>query len=478
VRTARALLCALLAAGACSTNPATGEKQLSLISREQEIQIGQQGAQEVEQTIGLVDDAQAQRYVAAVGKKLAAHSEEPNLPWSFGLIDDPTPNAFALPGGKIFVTRGLFVHMGNEAQLASVLGHEIGHVTARHSAEQLSKAQLAQAGLGIGSVFLGGAGGVVPLAAAGMQVLFLKFGRNDEYQADELGVRYASRGGYDVGQMPEVFRTLERVSQTEGGGRVPEWLATHPSSENRIERIQNEIREQGLSPGKGAVATERYLRRTEGIVYGNDTSEGFFRGDRFIHPGLRFSMAMPPDWERANFPEAVVAGSPDKDAIVQLTPSKTREPEAALAAFAQQSGASVGEPADLVDGLPSASASFAAQTEDGPVRGLVTFVRLGEHTFEILALSPEQRFGRYADTFQRVHGSFEQVTDPKLLEAAPARIHVIEVREPTRLRALYEREPASIPLERIALLNQMKPDSQLAQGQLVKWVRGGEGVAE
>jgi predicted Zn-dependent protease len=477
VQTARTLLSGLLAAlAACSTNPATGERQLSLISRAQEIEIGEQGAQEVTETIGVVDDARVQRYVAGIGERLAARSEQPELPWSFALIDDPTPNAFALPGGKIFVTRGLFVHIANEAQLASVLGHEIGHVTARHSVERLSKAQLTELGLGLGAVLFREGRGLVPIAAAGMQVLFLKFSRDDEYQADELGLRYAARGGYEVGEMPDVFRMLERVSEAEGGGRIPEWMATHPNPENRVERIADEIAERGVQTGTGKIEAERYVRRAQGLVYGPDPRDGFFRGDRFHHPGLRFSIAMPEGWQRANYPEAVIAASPDDDALVQLTKSAERDPDAALAIFARQSGARGVEPADVIDTLPSASASFAADAEEGALRGIVTYVALGEHTFEILSLSPEARFDQHARTFQRIHASFEPLSDPALLNVKPARIELIDVKETTRLSALYEQSPASIPLERIALLNQLEPDAQVKAGQLLKWVRGGEGM--
>ncbi len=440
--------------------------------------MGEEGAQQVVQTMGLVDDERAQNYVAAVGKRLAARSEQPKLPWSFALIDDPTPNAFALPGGKIFVTRGLFVHMANEAQLAGVVGHEIGHVTARHSAEQLSKAQLAQVGLGLGAVLLDGGGQLVPLAAAGAEVLFLKFGRDDEYQADQLGVRYSARGGYDVGEMPDVFRMLERVGEAEGAGRIPEWMSTHPDPGNRIERIKREIQEQGLQAGTGEVGAQDLLRQTEGQIYGPDPRDGFFRGERFYHPDLRFSIALPDQWQRANQPQAVIAASPENDGIIQLAAAARQDPEAALAAFARESGASVGEPADLIDELPSASATFAADSEQGALRGLITFVALDDHTFQIMALAPAERFGAHAETFQRTHASFQPLSDPKLLAVKPARIELLTVKEAGDLSALYARDPASVPLERIAMLNQLEPGSQLKRGQLVKWVRGGEGLEE
>lgn len=463
-----ALLVSLVA---CTRNPATGERQFSLISREQEIQIGEQGAREVEATLGLVDDPALQEYVSNIGMRLAKRSERPELPWEFGVIDDPTPNAFALPGGKIYVTRGMMSHMNNEAQLAGVLGHEIGHVTARHSAEQISKAQLAQVGLGLSAVFIEPARELLPLASAGLSVLFLKFGREDEYQADELGLRYASQGDYDLKEVPEVFAMLKEVSEAEGAGRVPEWLSTHPHPENRIERLEQGIAELSPKVRAGEVDRQQYLRQLDGLVYGPDPRDGYFRGDRFYHPQLRFGITMPESWQRQNYAEAVVAVSPSQDAMVQLTASDARDPQSALGEFARQQGVTIGEPADLLDELPAASAGFVAEAQSGVLRGLVTYVTYADHTYQIVSVAPEGGFGQYAETFSRIHGSFESVTDPQLLNVEPAEIEIVRVDRPVELATLYQRQPATIPLERIALLNQMQPDAQLRAGQLVKWVR-------
>jgi predicted Zn-dependent protease len=466
----------LLTLVACTRNPATGERQLSIISRDQEIQLGEQGAQEIEATIGLVEDPELQRYVTGVGRRLAQRSEQPDLPWRFGVLDDPTPNAFALPGGKIYITRGMLVHMENEAQMASVLGHEVGHVTARHSAEQISKAALAQVGLGLGAIFAPGGEQLLPIASTGLSVLFLKFGRDDEYQADELGVRYAHRAEYDVRHMPGVFEMLDRVSRVEGGGRVPEWLSTHPNPENRIERIEERIAEIDTPVG-GDVHRERFLRRLDGTVFGADPRDGYFSGDRFYHPELAFQFNVPSAWRRLNYPQAVVATSPDEDAIIQLTVAKDREPERALAEFGRQSGVTMGEPADLVQDLQSASATFEAETQDGALRGLVTYVAHEQHTFELLAVAPPERFGRHAEIFARIHGSFEPLTDPERLNVEAPKLEVVRVPETMTLTELYEQRGASIPLERIALLNQIEADTRLERGRLLKWVTGGTGGA-
>src|SRR6266540_3889933 len=237
----RAGLLAACTATACARNPATGARQLSLISESREIQMGREYDQEVRSSLGLYPDSALQRYVQELGARLAARSERPNLPWTFHVVDDPVVNAFALPGGFIFVTRGILGHLRSEAQLAAVVGHEIGHVTARHTVNQLSKQQLAQVGLTVGSIVSPEFERFGGLASAALGVLFLKYSRDHESQADELGLRYMRRGGYDPREMPDVFTLLDRVSQGAGGGRVPEWLATHPAPANRRERIVQEI---------------------------------------------------------------------------------------------------------------------------------------------------------------------------------------------------------------------------------------------
>ena len=222
----------------CAINPATGQRQVSLIGEGREIQMGREADPDIVASMGLYPDTAVQRYVSQLGNRLAAVSERPDLPWTFRVVDDPTVNAFAVPGGFIYVTRGLMSHLTSEAQLVGVLGHEIGHVTARHSVNDMSKQQLAQIGLGIGMVFAPRLQGLGELAGAGLQVLFLKYSRDHEDQADELGVRYMRRTNYEPNELAEVMTMLDRTSQrSPGSGKVPEWLATHPSPPNRVTHI-------------------------------------------------------------------------------------------------------------------------------------------------------------------------------------------------------------------------------------------------
>src|SRR5881275_776703 len=337
-------LLAGLGAGACAVNPATGSRQLMLISESQEIAMGRDYDNQVAASIGLYPDSGLQRYLQQFGARLAATSERPNLPWSFRVVDDPVVNAFALPGGFIYVTRGILAHLNSEAELAGVVGHEIGHVTARHSASQMSKQQLAQIGLAVGSIASPEFGRYAGVASAGLGVLFLKFSRDDESQADHLGLRYMRRAAYDPREMPHVFEMLTRVSQAQGGGRVPEWLATHPNPENRRGRIEQEIAALPQNFSGAAVNRDIYLRRLDGLVFGNNPREGYFKENQFFHPDLRFRVTFPEGWTTNNGKQAVMAVSPQQDAMVEVSVAKEPTADAAARAFLAQQGLTSGYP--------------------------------------------------------------------------------------------------------------------------------------
>ena len=210
-RLASALLGASVAA--CAVNPATGARELSFVGEGQEIAMGRQSDPGIVAQMGLYPDSSVQRYVSELGLRMAAVSERPDLPWTFRVLDDPTVNAFALPGGFVYITRGILTHLTSEAQLAGILGHEIGHVTARHSVTQMSRTQLAQIGLVVGMVFSETVREYGGLAAQGIGLLSLSYGRDDELESDHLGLRYMTRLGYEPRELAGVMGMLARSSE-------------------------------------------------------------------------------------------------------------------------------------------------------------------------------------------------------------------------------------------------------------------------
>ena len=366
---------------ACAVNPATGKRELMLVSEGQEIQMGAQYDSQVVQSIGVYPDPALQAYVADLGRKLAATSERPNLAWTFRVVDDPSVNAFAIPGGHVYITRGILAHMTSEAELATVMGHEIGHVTARHTAQQMTQQQLAGLGLAIGTIASSRIAQYAGQASQALQVLFLKFSRDDESQADQLGIRYSSRANYDAREMIRVMQMLDKID-TEGGGKLPEWLATHPAPANRIEHINAILAATQADFSHATVNRDGYARRIDGIMFGMNPREGFFKGTEFFHPDLKFRIVFPSGWQVANTKQTVGAQSPQQDAIIELQLASESSADAAARAFLSQQGVQAGTlMGGKVNGLTAASAPFAAATEQGTLRGNAVFVEYGNNVY-------------------------------------------------------------------------------------------------
>ncbi len=465
------VLVALVAAAGCATNPATGRSQLMLVSESQEIAMGQEADKEVGPAYGLYDDATLERYVAGLGAALAARSERPTLPWSFKVVDDPTVNAFALPGGFIYVTRGLLGHIASEAQLVAVMGHEVGHVTARHSANQLTRQQFATIGLLAGSLVrpdladrFGG------LAQTSLGVMFLKFGRDQEREADDLGFRYMTRDGYDGAEMVEVFHTFERMSEGDGA-RMPGWLSTHPTPEDRIERLASRVAAE--RPAKPIVRRDDYLRRLDGLVFGADPREGFFRGAEFVQPDLAFSLTFPAGWPTQNQKQAVVGQSKSQDALVELRLAEGRSADEAARQFLAGQGIT-GQPwrATRINGLPAVEGAFDATSGETALKGRGAFVEMDGRVFRILGYAAASRAAAFADDFAAFPRSFKRLTDRRLLSVQPQRLAIVTVPDDMSVEQFASRYPSSVPLKTLAVLNQLDDGERLRRGSLAKRVVG------
>lgn len=277
----------------CSSNPTTGRSQFNLLSRDQEIAIGEEAkGQLTTEYGGAVSDAQAQAYLKEVGGKLAAQTEgdAPSLPWEFTLLDSAVVNAFALPGGKTFISRGLAEKFTSEAELAFVMGHEVGHVTARHQNEQISRriaASIVVAGVGIAANEADSEvvkAGVPVVVGAGTGLYLLRFGRGQELEADELGMRYMTKVGYNPEAARDAMTVLKNLSS--GGERPPELLSTHPYPENRLDQINHRLRtmyaEQVGNPEYKRYETEykrRMLNRLAMLPPAPDAGRAIVLGD-------------------------------------------------------------------------------------------------------------------------------------------------------------------------------------------------------
>lgn len=263
---AGAYLLVLLILNSCAKNPVTGRNDFMLMSKEQEVAMGQQSDPEIKNFFGLYEDPKLQQFINEKGQQMAAVSHRKDLKYEFKVVDSPVVNAFAVPGGYVYFTRGIMAHFNNEAEFAGVLGHENGHITARHSAKQYSNAQLAQIGLVAGSVISPVFAQYAEIAGQGVQLPFLKFGRDAESQSDRLGVEYSTKIGYDAQEMAGFFTTLSRMR--EGGEEVPTFLSTHPDPADREKKVmkQAENWQKKMSAAELKVNRDSYLRMIDGIV--------------------------------------------------------------------------------------------------------------------------------------------------------------------------------------------------------------------
>jgi predicted Zn-dependent protease len=368
-------------------------------------------------------------------------------------------------------------HLTSEAELVSVLGHEIGHVTGRHSVEQMSKAQLAQVGLIAGMLIKPElAQQFGDLAQTGLGLLFLKYGRDDEREADDLGLRYMAREQYDPREMAEVFEVLQRVSEAEGAGRVPGWMSTHPTPENRIGRISEQVAQLDPSTFANAkVGRETYLRELDGMPFGQNPREGYFIGNRFIQPELGFEIRFPQGWRTSNQKASVGAMSPNEDAVVVVTLSGQQSPQAAAQSFFSQQGIVQGQSlrADL-GGLPAVANVFGVQRgQEGDLQGVVAFVEHQNKVYQVLGYTLANRFRNYGDTLSSSLGTFERVTDRRLLDVQPSRLDVVSIPSAMTLEEFARRYPSTVDIRTLAIINQADTNTRFSAGTELKRIVGG-----
>jgi predicted Zn-dependent protease len=457
----------------CAVNPVTGKKELNLISESQEIAMGKETDVEIRQEYGVYADPKVNAYVGSIGQALAPLTHRPNLPYQFAVLDTPVVNAFAVPGGYVYVTRGILALMGSEAELAVVLGHELGHVNARHSVHRMSEMMLAQVGLAVGSVLSETFAQVAGLAGVGVQLLFLKYSRDDERQADALGVEYARKGLYDPGEMVAFFGSLEKLGDLSGGQALPGFLSTHPLTSERIEKVK-----QMLTPDdqKLEVKERPYLGHIDGIIYGDDPRQGFVEGGRFYHPEMTFSFNIPSGWKVVNTPSQVMMSSPDEKAALVLQAEKTGEELAAYATkkAGQIQGAKfVGDDNLKVPGLASVHQVYQVdQQQGGTVALRLSAIRKGDLVYTLSAVAALSDFPRFNDEFKRTTQSFAPLRDPAFLNRRPRQLRLVEASGRQTLQEIFQSSGMNKDIwPTAAILNGLDIGTKPPQGQMVKVIR-------
>jgi predicted Zn-dependent protease len=462
----------------CVTDPVTGQKKLSFLSHDQEIQLGQQGDAEIIAQYGVYDDAALAAHVSEIGQVVAAKSDDPSYPYTFRILNTADVNAFALPGGFVYVTRGLLAYLENDAQLAMVLGHEIGHVNAHHTARQMASSQLANLAIGIGGAIFADIRPFLGAAQVGLQLLFLKYSRDDEREADELGVRYATRAGYQASEGAKFFQTLVRIENQQQGGALPEWESTHPGTAERVQTVTDRAAYWAQQTGiqLGGVNPETYVPLLQNIIYGQNPREGFVQSGTFYLPELAIQFPVPSGWDVGNLATQVQMAPQAGDAAIVMTAGAAADPRTAAQQFVDQNQAQViSSGAVTVNGLSAYRVQSNISVDDGNggtavLTALSYFISSGNNLFVFHGYSTQAQFGSYASTFESVFSNVAPITNSAALNVQPRRLTVFQAPRSDQFQSLVQ-ATSEVSMDDLAILNQVQPGDQIQAGTYLKQVQ-------
>lgn len=476
-----AVMVAAVGAIGCATNPVTGEREFNLMSESQEIAIGQEMDQQVRQEMGVYNDAELQSYVEGVGLRLASTSQRPDLPWHFTIVDSPAVNAFALPGGYIYITRGILSYLNDEAELAGVLGHEIGHVTARHAARQYSRATGTDLGLTVLSIFVPGARPAAELGGVGLSLLFLKYGREDEMQADRLGVEYSVGTGWDPRGVPDLLTTLARIDELTDRRGTPNYLSTHPEPADRVTRITPVVQELEARAPNPQLAVNRaeYLRRVDGLLVGDNPRDGIVRGSELLHPDLRFAVKFPDGWEINNGQTQVLARQPGADVymlldVVERPRSRNLErlgmDDMERAGFRPLDGS-----ATQINGLDAFSGTFRGNLRGiGQVIARATYVNKEGRIYRLVGFAPPSLFDQIGHELTESQRSFRSLSRNEAADIRPNQLSFHTVRDGETWQSIAQGPgQGNVRASTLAIMNSFSPNEQPRPGDRIKIVVSG-----
>ena len=480
---------AVALAGACATNPVTGNREFALMSEAQEISIGREVDAQVRQEMGVYESPALQAYVEDLGHRLASVSHRPDLPWQFTVVDSPAVNAFALPGGYIYLTRGIMAYLGDEAELAGVLGHEIGHVTARHAVQAYSRATGAQLGLVLGQIFVPpmranpyGLPGLTDAAGSGLGLLFLKFGRDDEMQADRLGAEYAADGGWHPAGVADMLSTLGRINEASDRRGVPNWLSTHPEPEARVAEVTPTVTELLATHDPDVLRVDRngYYDQIEGLQFGDNPEDGVIRGREFLHAPLEFGLEFPEGWEVQNSESVVVAKQPGQEIymLLQLAENGRGSDLRTIAEnnMSWEGYTVVSAGLSTINGLDAYIGSYRRDVNNvGPVLARVAYIRHNRNVFVFGALGPVEAFNRIERDVNQAIRSFRPLSPEEADGIVPNELALYVARQGDTWQRIAQRSGDGIvKATTLAILNGYPVNEQPQPGDELKIVVPGE----
>ncbi|HYA20108.1 MAG TPA: M48 family metalloprotease [Burkholderiales bacterium] len=462
----------------CATNPVTGNPNFVTMTESQEINMGRQFDVEVRKQYHVYQSPDLQKYVNDVGQKLAHNSHRPNIAYHFTVLDSTQVNAFALPGGYIYITRGLIEYLNSEAEMGAVLGHEIGHVTARHSVQQISAATATNIVLQVTSVFVPYVGSQAGSSLSNLlgNALLSGYGREHELEADHLGAVYLGRTGYDPQAMIKVLTVLKNqelfdAELAKQEGREPNTyhglFATHPDNDTRLKKVISEG--QDIARPDGVENREAFLQHINGMTFGDSPEQGIIRKGKLYHSELGLVMQFPDGWRVRNYADHVQAQSPTNDAGIELRLGNKAEGSPADYLRNRQLF-SFGEDIQslTINGLPAATTETSSQGK--PVK--VTVIYFNNRAFFVLGVAASKEvFNRYRENINATTMSFHAITEAERVSSRPLTIKIITARPGVSYADLARTSPLGKNAESyLRLINAQYPSGEPEQGQKLKIV--------
>lgn len=464
--------------GGCSTNPATGESQFdAFMPRGSEASIGAQQHEEiVKQYGGVYKNPRLQAYLDEIGQSVARNTERTEVKYTFTLLDSPVVNAFALPGGYVYVTRGLMAVANDEAELASVLGHEIGHVTARHQASRYSRGLLTT----LGATVVGAAVGdpnITRALSLGNNLYMSSYSRDQESQADMLGIRYLDRAGYDTFAMGDFLDAMGQYTDTESRVKGEDeqefsYFSSHPKTADRVARAAQEA---GRYPKRDAARNrDRYLSMIDGMSYGDSADQGFIKGSTFYHPKLGFTVQFPPNYKIVNQPDQLAAVGQDGTVIVlDMAANRSGGDPLNYMVNDWMRGQRMNNPESVdINGLSAATDAFQGTLNGRPVMVRVVAIQwTRSEVFRFQMAIPQGVSGQTVENLKRTTYSFRRLSPSEASGIGPQRIALVRAGNSDTVESLARQmQVDKAPVEQFRALNNLTGSARIQPGQKYKVV--------
>lgn len=466
----------------CATNPVTGEQDLVLLSEDEETELGRNSHKEIMKSYNAYQNPDLLNYVTELGEKLAAVSHRNELIYHFTVLDSPQVNAFAIPGGYVYVTRGMLAYLGSEAELCGVLGHELGHITARHGVKQYSKNQVSGILTTVFGILVGNRQ-LANLSQIASTAILRGFGREAELEADRVGAEYIAKLGYDPYALQKVIGVLKNQEEfdkvlAKEENREPYAyhgvFATHPDNDKRLQEVINAAK-VNINPKKLDENKEKYLDIISGIPFGPGEGQGSARGSSFYHTELDFKIEFPKGWKIENLPTSVLGTSKDREVLIELTMRDLNRKISARELIERL------YQKDFEDGKEisvSEYKGYAATVELDTSFGQAHKCRVAilyknkKEAFQIIATSKsESDFSKNINLFDKTISSLRKLKPNEIEMGSPRRIIIYKAKKGDTFYKLSKETAFSTHAEnRLRVINNMYPTGEPVPGSLIKLV--------